>query len=450
MKLAAQYLRMSTDHQRYSLSNQAALIAEFAASEGYEIVRSYEDAGKSGVTTSGRTGLKALLRDVLGGASFSTILVVDVSRWGRYQDPDEAAHYEFLCRGAGVRVRYCAEPFEDDGSPTSALVKSIKRVMAAEYSKQLSDRVRAALRRKMMAGSKCGGNPPYGFSRRILNADGTFGAMLEVGERRSREDQSVCIVHGPQDEINVLRRIFWLFVRDFRGVTEIANMLNAKSIPYRRPGPWDEGRVRAVLKNELAIGVFAFNRTTSIFGEISKNKSSEWIRVRITDPLVSRSIFDAAQRKLTLLKRRELSDDDMIGKLRRLLKKDGHLSRSQIDASPLVSNAQAYVRRFGTLDEAMRLAGFLRTKRYGNHICKVVHSAECIKQGLKRLLDEKGYLSAALIKETEYLPSETTICKRFGSLSEAYKAVGYNSSLNELVAAAWVRRREREKQASRQ
>lgn len=450
MKLAAQYLRMSTDHQRYSLSNQAALIAEFAASEGYEIVRSYEDAGKSGVTTSGRTGLKALLRDVLGGASFSTILVVDVSRWGRYQDPDEAAHYEFLCRDAGVRIRYCAEPFEDDGSPTSALVKSIKRVMAAEYSKQLSDRVRAALRRKMMAGSKCGGNPPYGFSRRILNADGTFGAMLAVGERRSREDQSVCIVHGPQDEIDVLRRIFWLFVKDFRGVTEIANILNAKSIPYRRPGPWDEGRIRAVLKNELAVGVFAFNRTTSIFGKISKNKSSEWIRVRITDPLVSRSIFDAAQRKLTLLKRRELSDDDMIGKLRRLLKKDGHLSRSQIDASPLVSNAQAYVRRFGTLDEAMRLAGFVRTKRYGNHICKVVHSAEDITQGLKRLLDEKGYISAALIKETDYLPSETTICKRFGSLSEAYKAVGYNSSLNELVAAAWARRREREKQTSRQ
>jgi len=446
MKLAAQYLRMSTDHQRYSLANQAALISDFAAAEGYEIVRSYEDAGKSGVTTSGRTGLKALLGDVLGGAPFSTILVVDVSRWGRYQDPDEAAHYEFLCRDAGVRVRYCAEPFDDDGSPTSALVKSIKRVMAAEYSKQLSDRVRAALRRKMMAGSKGGGNPPYGFARQVLNADGSWGTVLATGERRSRDDQSVCIVHGPQNEIDILRRIFRLFVKDFRGVTEIANMLNAAGVPYRRPGPWDEGRVRAVLKNEIAIGVFAFNRTTSVFGEIFPNDRSEWIRVRITEPLVSRSVFDAAQRKLALLKRRELSDDDMIGKLRRLLKKDGHLYRSQIDASPLVSNAQAYVRRFGTLDEAMRLAGFARTRRYGVHLCKAVYSAEDIIKGLRRLLDEKGYLSAALIKEAEYLPSETTICKRFGSLSEAYSAIGYTSSLSEIVEAAWVRRRERERQ----
>lgn len=445
MKLAAQYLRMSTDHQRYSLSNQAALIADFAASEGYEIVRSYEDAGKSGVTTSGRAGLKTLLRDVLSGAPFSTILVVDVSRWGRYQDPDEAAHYEFLCRDAGVRVRYCAEPFDDDGSPTSALVKNIKRVMAAEYSKQLSDRVRAALRRKMMAGSKGGGNPPYGFARQVVNADGSWGAVLAAGERRSRDDQSVRIVHGPQDEIATLRKIFRLFVRDFRGVTEIANILNATGVPYRRPGPWDEGRVRAVLKNEIAVGVFAFNRTTSIFGAIIANERSDWLRVRIVEPVVSQSLFNAAQRKLKLLKRRELSDDDMIGKLKRLLKRDGYLCRSQIDASPLVSNAQAYVRRFGTLDEAMRLAGFKRTSRYGAHICKVVYSPDDIVRGLQRLLDEKGYLSAALIKEAGYLPSETTICKRFGSLSEAYRAVGCSSSLSEIVSAAWVRRRDREK-----
>ena len=76
---------MSTDHQRYSLANQKAAIAAYATAEGFEIVRSYADAGKSGVTTKRRSGLSELLADVVSGnAEFKTILVLDVSRWGRY------------------------------------------------------------------------------------------------------------------------------------------------------------------------------------------------------------------------------------------------------------------------------------------------------------------------------------------------------------------------------
>jgi hypothetical protein len=34
------------------------------------------------------------------------ILVLDVSRWGRFQDIDESAYYEFLCRRAGMQVGF--------------------------------------------------------------------------------------------------------------------------------------------------------------------------------------------------------------------------------------------------------------------------------------------------------------------------------------------------------
>jgi DNA invertase Pin-like site-specific DNA recombinase len=45
-----------------------------------------------------------LVADVVAGQDvFDTILVYDVSRWGRFQDADESAHLEFLCRSAGVR-----------------------------------------------------------------------------------------------------------------------------------------------------------------------------------------------------------------------------------------------------------------------------------------------------------------------------------------------------------
>jgi hypothetical protein len=37
---AAQYVRMSTEHQKYSTENQADAIAHYAAARGFEIVRS--------------------------------------------------------------------------------------------------------------------------------------------------------------------------------------------------------------------------------------------------------------------------------------------------------------------------------------------------------------------------------------------------------------------------
>lgn len=74
--------------------------------------------GKSGLRLDGRDALKRLIDDVqTGKADFSTILVYDVSRWGRFQDADESAYYEYICRRAGIAVQYCAEQFENDGSP---------------------------------------------------------------------------------------------------------------------------------------------------------------------------------------------------------------------------------------------------------------------------------------------------------------------------------------------
>jgi DNA invertase Pin-like site-specific DNA recombinase len=94
---AAQYLRMSTDHQQYSLANQAEAISRYAAQKGFEIIKTYTDAARSGLQLKNRAGLKQLLKDVVEAhCEFRAILVYDVSRWGRFQDADEAAHYEFM------------------------------------------------------------------------------------------------------------------------------------------------------------------------------------------------------------------------------------------------------------------------------------------------------------------------------------------------------------------
>src|ERR1700679_2044423 len=81
---AARYVRMSTEHQKYSTENQADVIAHYAGVRGFEIVRTYADEGKSGLNLSGREALQALIADVTTGhAEYAAILVYDVSRWGR-------------------------------------------------------------------------------------------------------------------------------------------------------------------------------------------------------------------------------------------------------------------------------------------------------------------------------------------------------------------------------
>ncbi len=88
---AAEYVRMSTEHQKYSTENQSVVIRKYAVANGIEVVRTYADAGKSGLKIEGRDALKQLIDDVQSGnADFEFVLVYDVSRWGRFQDADEA------------------------------------------------------------------------------------------------------------------------------------------------------------------------------------------------------------------------------------------------------------------------------------------------------------------------------------------------------------------------
>src|ERR1700683_745503 len=131
---AAHYLRISTEHQQYSLQNQSIAVQCYSDAQGFEIVQRYSDAAKSGLVLANRPGLRQLLQDVVSGkCTYKAILVYDVSRWGRFQESDEAAHYEFLCKSAGVPVHYCAETFANDGTLGTLIMKALKRTMAAGF-----------------------------------------------------------------------------------------------------------------------------------------------------------------------------------------------------------------------------------------------------------------------------------------------------------------------------
>ncbi|EDS7168122.1 recombinase family protein, partial [Salmonella enterica] len=160
---AAEYVRMSTEHQKYSQDNQSAYIHEYAARHNIIIKHSYSDSGKSGLNLSGRTGLQSLLNDVMNHRiSISVLLVYDVSRFGRFQDTDEAGHYCHLIQQNGVRIIYCAEPFSDDNQEMKMLGLAFSRYGAASYSRNLSEKVFLGQANLIRKGFHQGGMAGYG------------------------------------------------------------------------------------------------------------------------------------------------------------------------------------------------------------------------------------------------------------------------------------------------
>lgn len=69
IRRAVEYVRMSTDQQKYSTEDQSDAIRKYASERGFELVRSYADAGKSGLRIEGREALRQLILDMQDGTA---------------------------------------------------------------------------------------------------------------------------------------------------------------------------------------------------------------------------------------------------------------------------------------------------------------------------------------------------------------------------------------------
>jgi DNA invertase Pin-like site-specific DNA recombinase len=363
---AAQYVRMSTDHQKYSTENQGEAIQQYAERRNLTIIRTYADEGKSGLGLGGRDALKQLIADVQNeAADFSTILVYDVSRWGRFQDADESAYYEYICKRAGISVQYCAEQFENDGSPVSTIVKGVKRAMAGEYSRELSVKVFAGQCRLIELGYRQGGPPGFGLRRRLIDQDGEFKGDLGRGEHKSIQTDRVVLVPGPPEEQETVRWIYRAFVEDGSTETEIAELLNARAIRTDLGRPWTRGTVHQILINEKYVGNNVWNRASFKLKQKRVHNSPDmWIRANgAFEPIVERQLFDAAN-VIVQQRSHRFSNEDMLGVLRRLLETNGYLSGLIIDELDYGPSSSAYSSRFGSLLRAYELVGFTPDRDY--------------------------------------------------------------------------------------
>ncbi len=358
--LAAQYLRVSTERQEYSLSLQSAGIATYAQEHNFTVCETYIDEAKSGLGLRHRKGLSQLLHDVFAGKClYRAILVYDVSRWGRFQDPDESAHYEFLCKTAGIPVHYCAEHFSNDGYLPNVILKTLKRVMAAEYSRELSDKVFAALIRNAKKGFRVGSRPGYGLRRMLVTKEGTPRREMVRGEWKSVTNERVVLSLGPEQELNWVREIFRMYTSGFFTMQDIADELNQQGVPFPEGKKWNHQNVGTILTHPKYKGTAVYNRTNSKLRSPERaTPESEWVVVENAVPaIVDAETYETAQ-QIRRSRQWNPSDDQVLAPLKRLLLTHGRLSSSLVRTEPLALSPDAYRRRFGTLTNAFSLVGY--------------------------------------------------------------------------------------------
>jgi DNA invertase Pin-like site-specific DNA recombinase len=439
---AAQYLRMSSESQRYSAENQRNAIAQYAQQHGYQIVVSYVDAAKSGLSLKGRDALRQLISDALSEkGTFDAILVQDVSRWGRFQNPDQAAHYEFMCREAGIEVVYCSEPFGADIAPINTIVKHLKRVMAGEFSRELSVKLARAHRQQASLGFRQGSRLIYGFRRMLVDPSGKPKQLLHPGERKALRNDKVVVIPGPPEELAVIRRIFYLYVQKKFSILEIARRLTDEGIKGHDTKPLSPAMIRNIMSSELCIGRMTYNRTAHrLQGAVLKNRESEWTRVEAFSPIVPIDQFNKAQSRRIRFHR--WNRQSVTEALQQLLARTGYLNQKVIGHAVDAPCAETVANYFGSLYAAYDQVGYKPPpiSPFGNN--GKHWSKKAVLTGLRKLHSVHGYITNRLITGCKSLPSTNYFRKHFGSLAKAMREAGLPvTSLSEAQRDAWGRRR---------
>jgi DNA invertase Pin-like site-specific DNA recombinase len=296
---------------------------------------------------------------------FEFILVYDVSRWGRFQDADEAAHYEFQCKQAAIKVIYCAEQFDNDGSPVATIVKGVKRAMAGEYSRELSAKVFAGQCRLIELGFRQGGPAGFGLRRSLLDQSGAVKAELKRGEHKSLQTDRVILRPGPAREVDIVRRIYCWFVEDGHNEATIARRLNEDGIATDLGRPWTRGTVHQILTNEKYIGGNVYNRLSfKLKQRRVVNSPEHWVRKPDAfEAIVPTNLFFTAQGIVRARGRRH-TDDELLTRLRELHQARGYLSGILIDETEGMASSTSYAHRFGSLIRAYSLVGFTPDRDY--------------------------------------------------------------------------------------
>jgi DNA invertase Pin-like site-specific DNA recombinase len=357
-KAIAYYRHSAEDRQEYSIPIQQEQVRQLAHEHNIQIVEEFKDYGKSGLGIKGRDEFKRMLDYVVDtNIEFEYIFVLDVSRWGRFQDLDLSAHYMWFCKQHGRKVVFTKMGFQDDDDPMQQLILTFERARAATYSRELSDKVFRGCVKIADMGFWAGGYPPYGLSRLLLNEQRHPVQLLEKGQRKSIQNQRVTL--APSQDKEVVERIYNDFTKKKRNPKEIAHSLNKDNISSPGGKEWSNSMVKCILTNEIYAGTMIYNRTRQkLQSRTERNPKEEWVRTENAfQGIVSTDLFRKTQdifRKQNAEQLQRHSADDMLCKLKVLFDEYGMISARQISHRKNMLSPHAYTRKFHSLGLAFQ------------------------------------------------------------------------------------------------
>ncbi|MEI8197558.1 MAG: recombinase family protein, partial [Phycisphaerae bacterium] len=263
LRAVAYYRHSAEIGQENSVEIQQDNVVAFATKHDIEIIHEFADRGKSGLNAEGRPAFNEMMEWVSTRDDFVLVLVLDVSRWGRFQDTDLSAHYESLCTQHNKQVVYTNIGFgRDEDRLINQLRKSIDRYQSAEYSRTLSNKVHAGAVKVARQGYRPGGAPPYAFHRMMLDEKKQPDRILQPGQRKAIQNGRVILVPGESGQVQIVQEIFLLFAEKGFDERQIAGQLNSRGIPSPGGVRWGEGSVRHILTNQQYAGCVVYNKTT--------------------------------------------------------------------------------------------------------------------------------------------------------------------------------------------
>jgi hypothetical protein len=227
-------------------------------------------------------------------------------------------------------------------------------------------------------GFRQGGPAGFGLRRQLLDEHRTPKALLNRGEQKSLQTDRVVLTPGPPEEIEVVRRLYRMFVVQRRPESEIAAVLNAEGVLTDLGRPWTRGMVHQILTNEKYIGNNVYNRSSfKLKTKRVANPPEMWVRSDSAfEAIVEADFFEAAQRIIQDRSRR-FSDQDLLDRLSALLAEKGWLSGLVIDEVEDMPSSSTFRHRFGSLVRAYQLVGYSPSRDYryieANRVLRALH-----------------------------------------------------------------------------
>lgn len=299
----AYYRHSAEDKQENSVAIQREHAEKFARENGIEIIHEEADEGKSGLSAN-RAGFQRILTEWVfndSAPSFDYILVYDVSRWGRFQNPDESAMYEYQCTKRGKKILFIDKGMpREDQALINHLQTSIERYMAADYSRQLSNKVFFGAAKVSEQGYSAGGMPSYGMARLLLDVNKQPIRILKYGEHKQISNERVTFTPLYDETTQTVGDIYSFFTVGLKSPSEVAAILNKRKTPSPTGGLWDKDKIIRILSNETYIGTRVYNKTWKRLKEKSRrNPRSDWVVcTNAFEAVVTRESFELAQQLL--------------------------------------------------------------------------------------------------------------------------------------------------------